>query len=174
MKKVFFCFLVSISLLACNDQEELFDLTYEVDVVYTAGLPAFEVHFQDIFGLDTMIEEFLVANDRAQTEISSIVPKSAELVNVQSSEGLDFIRNISIRVFDGNQFNPNEQDNITEVFFRENVPQDRRSFIDLLPSLPEVQDRLFDEDFNLSIRTELRVPPPSTIEAKLRVTFVAR
>ena len=72
------------------------------------------------------------------------------------------------------RFNPTDQENITEVFFRDNVPQDRRSFIDLLPALPEVQDRLFEEDFNLSIRTELRVPPPTTIEARLRVTFVAR
>lgn len=174
MKKVLFCLLISFSFLACNDQEELFELTYEVDVFYTAGLTQFQAHFQDIFALDTNIEAILVANNRTQTEISSIVPKSAEIVNIQSSEGLDFIQNISIRVFDGSQFNPTDQENITEVFFRDNVPQDRRSFIDLLPALPEVQDRLFEEDFNLSIRTELRVPPPTTIEARLRVTFVAR
>ena len=84
---------------------------------------------------------------------------------------MDFIQEISIRTFEGNSFDPNEFTNITEIFFRENVPQDRRTFINLLPALPDVKDSLLEEEFNLQVRTQLRVPPPSTVEATLRITF---
>jgi len=107
-------------------------------------------------------------------EISSIVPKEAQLINRQSNDGLDFIQDITISVFEGDSFNPDEVTNLMEVFFRESVPQDQRSFIDLLPSLPDVKNNLFEEEFNMRVRTQLRVPPPSTIEARLRVTFLVQ
>ena len=159
---------------SCNTEEELFEIEYETDVVFSAGISQFEVHFQDIFGIQSMIDAFLVANNRTAEEIMSIVPKEARLINIQSSQSLDFIQDISIRLFDGDSFNPTEISNITEVFFRENIPQDQSTFINLLPSLPDVKDRLFEDDINIGVRSQLRVPPPSTIEARLRITFAVR
>jgi hypothetical protein len=159
---------------SCNTEEELFEIEYETDVVFSAGISQFEVHFQDIFGIQSMTEAFLVANNRTAEEVMSIVPKEARLINIQSSQSIDFLRDISIRLFDGNSFNPTEISNITEIFFRENIPQDQSTFINLLPALPDVKDRLFEDEINISVRSQLRVPPPSTIEARLRITFAVR
>lgn len=168
-------FLILIFAIAffssCNDNEELFEMTYETDVAFSAGISQFEIHFQDMFGIETMSESLLAANNITREEISSIVAKEAQLINIQSNVSLDFIQEISIRTFEGSPFTPDDISNITEVFFRENVPQDQRTFINLLPALPDVKDNLFEEEFNLGVRTQLRVPPPSTVEAKLRVTF---
>ena len=174
MNKILFLLLSLLVLVSCNNEEELFEMTYETDVVFSAGISQFEIHFQDMFGINTMSEALLVANNRTTEEVMSIVPKEAQLINIQSSQSLDFIQDISIRIFDGDAFNPTDISNITEVFFRENVPQDQRTFINLLPSLPDVKDRLFEERFNISVRSQLRVPPPSTIEARLRVTFAVQ
>ena len=174
MNKILFLLLSLLVFASCNNEEELFEMTYETDVVFSAGISQFEIHFQDMFGINTMSEALLVANNRTTEEVMSIVPKEAQLINIQSSQSLDFIQDISIRIFDGDAFNPTDISNITEVFFRENVPQDQRTFINLLPSLPDVKDRLFEERFNISVRSQLRVPPPSTIEARLRVTFAVQ
>lgn len=174
MNKVLFLLISLLVFTSCKQEEELFEITYETEVVFSAGISQFEAHFQDMFGINTMSEALLVANNRTEEEIMAIVPKQAELINIQSSESLDFIRNISIRIFDGNAFDPTNVTNITEVFFRENIPQDRRSFINLLPSLADVKDRLFEDRFNISVRSELRVPPPNTIEARLRITFAVQ
>ena len=174
MNKILFLFLSFLAFASCNEEEELFEMTYETDVVFSAGISQFEIHFQDMFGLNTMSEAFLVANNRTAEEIMAIVPKEAELVNIQTNQALDFIQDISIRMFDGDSFNPTEISNITEIFFRESVPQDQRTFINLLPSLPDVKDRLLEEEFNIGVRTMLRVPPPSTVEARLRITFAVQ
>jgi len=174
MIRVFFLFASIALLWSCNDREELFEMEYTTDVAYSAGITQFQIHFQDMFGIDTMSDDLLAANNLTREEISSIVPKEARLVNIQSNDGLDFIQDITISVFEGDSFNPDEVSNLTEVFFRESVPQDQRSFIDLLPSLPDVKNNLFEEDFNMRVRTQLRVPPPSTIEARLTVTFLVQ
>ena len=174
MNKLLFLLVSLLIFASCNEQEELFELTYEVDVVYNSTQNQFEAHFQDIFGIQTMIESFRVANNITEDQIKSIVPKEAQLVNILTDQGLDFIQFISIRVFDGSAFDPSDVTNVSEIFFRDNVPQDQRTFINLLPALPDVQDRLMEDQFNISIRSELRFPPPGTIEARLRITFVAQ
>jgi len=161
--------------VGCKENEEqLFELAYEVDVIFEAGLTQFEVHFQDSYAIDTRIDELLTASGRSREDISSIVAMSGDIVNIQTSASMDFIQDISIRLFDGSQFDPDEILNIQEVFFRDNIPQDRRTFIDLLPALPDVKEKLLEDRYNVSVRVQLRVPPPSTIEAKLRLKFIAQ
>jgi len=70
--------------------------------------------------------------------------------------------------------NPDFKENETEIFFRENIPIERSTFIQLLPSLPDVKDQLLEDRFNVSLRTELRAPPPNTIEARLILRFTAQ
>lgn len=159
---------------SCNDNEQLFSMTYEFDIVLVAGLSQFEVHFIDSYGIPSRRDEFLAANGRTISDIASIVPKSAELVNRQSGVPLDFIRDITLLIFDGDQFNPNQTDNLTEIFFRESVPQDQRSFINLLPSVPDVKDRLLEDNFNVRFRWQPRFPPPNTVEARLKLVFAAQ
>ena len=172
MKFLSYLFLAALFLTSCNNNEdEIFELSYETDVIYEAGLSQFEAHFIDNFDIDTRIDALLAARGRTREDIEKILPKSAEIVNTRNDVSLDFIRNLVLRVFEGSPFDPNQKENETEIFFRDNVPQDRASFINLIPSLPDVKDQLLEEHFNFTIRTELRAPPPNTIEARLRLRF---
>jgi len=168
--------LISILLLgSCKDTpDELFEITAEIDVIFEAGINQFSTHFIDSYGIDSRINEILAANGRTLDEVTNIIPKSAEINNLQTNVSLDFIQNITLSVFDGDLTNPDLVENLTEIFFRDNVPQDRSTFIDLLPSLPDVKDQISKEKFNLRLRTQLRVPPPNTIEARLTVKFFAQ
>jgi hypothetical protein len=172
MKYLTFLLLAILSLTSCGDNEnEIFEISYDANIFYEAGLSQFEVHFIDNFDIPTLINARLTASGRTREDINKILPKSAELVNIRNDIGLDFIRNLELDVFEGSVLAPNIKENQTEIFFRQDVPQDRSSFIDLIPSLPDVKDYLLEETFNFTIRTELRAPPPNTIEARLRLTF---
>jgi len=54
MIRVFILFASFALLWSCDDREELFEMTYETDVAYSAGISQFQIHFQDMFGIDTM------------------------------------------------------------------------------------------------------------------------
>jgi len=175
MKSLYLLIFSILLLSSCKkNEEQLFEMAYEFDVIFEAGLTQFQVHFIDTYALDTRLNELLAASGRSRSEISSIVPKSAEMINLQTSVALDFIQDISFRVFDGSQFTPEEMLNIQEVFFRDNLPQDQRTFIDLLPALPDVKDYLLEDKFNIGIRVQLRAPPPSTVDARVRIKFAAQ
>lgn len=164
--------LAALFLTSCgNDENEIFELSYEVDVVYEAGISQFLVAKIDTWDIPTRIDGLLTASGRTREDVEKIVPKSAEIVNLRNDVGLDFIRNITLDIFEGSLFEPNTKENETEIFFRENIPQDRSSLINLIPSLPDVKAHMLEETFNFTISSELRAPPPNTIEAKLRLKF---
>ncbi len=162
-------------LMSCNNNEdEIFEMTYDIVIPFEAGLSQFEAHFIDNFGINSRIDEFLAANNRTREDLTTILPKSAELSNINTDVSLDFIDNIVLTIFDGSELAPDIKENEKEIFFRVNVPQDRSLFIDLLPSLPDVKDHLFEDRFNFTVRVELRAPPPNTVEARLRLRFSAQ
>jgi len=169
-------FLFALFLLtSCgNNEDEIFEMSYDIIIPFEAGLTQFEAHFVDNFGINTRIDEFLAASGRSREDLTSILPKSAELANINTNVSLDFIDNIVLTIFDGTELMPDIKENEKEIFFRNNVPQDRSIFIDLLPSLPDVKDQLVEDRFNFTVRTVLRVPPPNTVEARLRLRFSAQ
>jgi len=172
MKYLSYLFLAALSLISCADNEdELFELVYEVDIIYEAGLSQFEAHFIDTYDIQTRISGLLAASGMTRDEVTRVLPKSAELINTRSDVSLDFIQNITLRVFEGALFIPDEKQNELEIFFRDPVPQDRATLINLIPSLPDVKEHLLEDTFNFTTRSELRAPPPNTIEARLRLRF---
>ncbi len=173
MKYIGFIILTFMALCSCkNEPDELFEISYDIDsTVFEAGLNQFQVHYLDSYEVNTRIDEYLAANGRTRDDISSIVPKSAEITNLLTNTSLDFLQRINLHVFDGSQFTPDVTENVTEIFFRDNVPQDRRTFIDLLPALPNVKDQMLKDKFNISLRVQLRVPPPNTVEARMKIRF---
>ena len=78
-------FILALTFLtSCNDNEELFEMSYETDVFFTPNLSQGAFHFQDMFGISTMSETLLAANNLTREDVRSIVPKEAQLINIQS------------------------------------------------------------------------------------------
>ena len=171
MKYLSLLLFAALCLTSCNDfEDEIFELDYTVDIAYEAGISQFQIHSIDTYDIQTMIQERLAATGRTAEEVQKILPKSAQLTNTRTGVSLDFIRNLTLEVFEGSVFTDIKENEI-EIFFRDNVPQDRSTQIDIIPSLPDVKEHLLQEKFNFTISTEFRVPPPNTVEARLRLRF---
>ncbi len=169
MKRYILLFFLTIQLLGCKKEPaSLFDLPYELTFEIPAGLNTFETHYFDITGIRTNAEDLLSANNAEESDLLAVQAKTARLLSTFVDLDLDFIQEISVRVFedDPNAFH--------EVFFRDNVPFDSGDFIDLIPALPDVKEFLLDESYNLSIRMEFRQPPPTFVTVRLDFDFFAR
>jgi len=91
MKHLVFLFSFLILLTSCgNNEDEIFEMRFELDVVYEAGISQLEAHFIDSYDIETMIEAQLAASQRTREEIQAILPKSAEIVNRLTDQNLDF------------------------------------------------------------------------------------
>jgi len=169
MRRYILLFFLTIHLLGCNkDPDSLFDMPYELNFEVAAGLNTFEAHYFDISGIRTNAEDLLNANNVQDTDITAVQPKTARLLSTFADVDLDFIREISIRVFE------DDPDAFHEIFFRDNVPLNSEDFIDLIPALPDVKEFLLDDGYNISIRMEFRLPPPTFVTMRLDYDFFAQ
>ena len=64
-----------------------------------------------------------------------------------------------------------DNQNETEIFFRENIPLDTRDFVDLIPTLPNVKDLMLEDFYSISIRMEFWEPTPTFVDVKLEFDF---
>ena len=166
MRVLLVFFLLVFSFSSCTDEAEtLFEMDYRVDYNIAAGLNTFETHFFELFNIPTNATNLLQANNLTDGEIEAILPKSARLSSVFLSDDLDFIREISVRLING------DNQNQTEIFFRENIPLDTRDFVDLIPTLPNVKQLMLEDFHNLSIRMEFWEPTPTFVDVKLEFDF---
>ena len=166
MRVLLVFFLLVFSFSSCTDEAEtLFEMDYRVDYNIAAGLNTFETHFFELFNIPTNATNLLQANNLTDGAIEAILPKSARLSSVFLSDDLDFIREISVRLING------DNQNQTEIFFRENIPLDTRDFVDLIPTLPNVKQLMLEDFHNLSIRMEFWEPTPTFLDVKLEFDF---
>lgn len=168
MRYIFFCsFLILFS--TCRDEPEtLFEMDYRVDYNIAAGLNTFETHFFELSNIPTNATALLQNSNLTDGEIETIIPKSASLQSIFASDDLDFVREVSVRLFN------NDDPTGTEIFFRENVPGSTRDLIDLVPTLPDVKRYMLEDFYNVSIRMEFWEPTPTFIDVKLEFDFTVQ
>ena len=166
MRVLFVLLVLALSITSCTEEAEtLFEMDYRLDYNIAAGLNTFETHFFELSNIPTNATNLLQANNLTDGEIEAILPKSARLSTVFLTEDLDFIREVSVRLI--NTDNQNE----TEIFFRENIPLDTRDFVDLIPTLPNVKDLMLEDFYSISIRMEFWEPTPTFVDVKLEFDF---
>lgn len=168
LKYPIYIFILLLSLSCKNQEETLFEMPYRVDYEIAAGLNTFETHYINFTNVRTNAADLLAASGYTAEEISTISAKSARITSFIPTDELEFLREVSVRIYENDPFQGRE------IFYRDNIPNSTRDFVDLIPALPNVVDDMLEENINLSIRMEFFTPPPRFIEVKLEFDFLVQ
>jgi len=168
MKKIIPLLLLPFLLLNCNkDDVELFRMDYRENFEIQGGLSAFFQWQFEVNNINTRKSTYLTTHSVGEAEITSINPQSARLTSVS---GIDFrfIKCISIRIYE------DDPTQYREIFYRDNIPFNIGSTLDLLPTLINAKIELLEEEFNILVNMEYRDQTPQTIEVVMDLEFAAR
>ncbi len=156
---------------ACSDDDEitLFEIPYQVSFNINAGLDPFQVQYFQIDNLDNRLQDLLSSRGLSMSDVSKIAPGNAQMRAEFSNASYSFIREISVRLYQGDPQNPS---NWKELFYRDdpNLFQED-SILDLFPSLVDALPLMQEETINLSIVIQLRDITPQTMEHQLNFSL---
>ncbi len=162
--------LVGLPLLfsACKGDGLGFTMTYQQDFEIQAGLGVFDTHVFLIRDIPTNMAAFLSTNDANENDITAIIPREAELSINFANIDFAFVREVVVEIYS------DDDQRGREIFYREDVPLNTGIRIALIPSLPDIQEFLMDDNFNLRVELKLREFSPSFIETRFDFQFFAK
>ncbi len=153
---------------ACRGEGLGFTMTYQQDFEIPAGLGVFDTHVFQITGIPTNMDAFLLTNDANENDITAIIPREAELSINFANVDFAFVREVVVEIYN------DENERGREIFFREDIPLNTGVRIQLAPSLPDIQEFLIEDNFNIRVELKLRDFSPSFIETRFDFQFFAR
>jgi len=153
---------------ACRGEGLGFTMTYQQDFEIPAGLGVFDTHVFQITDIPTNMDAFLITNDANENDITAIIPREAELSINFANVDFAFVREVVVEIYN------DENVRGREIFFREDIPLNTGGRIQLAPSLPDIQEFLMEDNFNIRIELKLRDFSPSFIETRFNFQFFAR
>lgn len=163
-------FLLTLPMIfsTCKGDGLGFTMTYQRDFEIPAGLGVFDTHVFELNGIPTNMEAMLSTNGANRSDITEIIPREAALSINFADVDLIFVREIIVEIF--------SRDNIQgkEVFYREEIPQNTGIRVDLIPSLPNIQEFLENDEFSVRVEMRLRDISPQFIDARFDFQFFAR
>jgi hypothetical protein len=123
--------LVVLALAACkkDDVGPGFDMDYQGDFIIPPGIGVFEVHHFQLNNIPTRYEQLLDLNNLTDTDIKGIVTQSAAITGIFGDADLDFVDQVSLRVYD-----LSDPTDYLEMAYRQPVPLDLGNALDLIPS----------------------------------------
>ncbi len=172
MIKRLLLFLLPIILLSnCKkDDNFLFEIPYQAQFTIPAGLNIFGSHIFEIRMIPSRLDSLLAFNNVDPADIKSINGRSARISAVFSNIPYNFVREAYIEVFDAN-----DPDRVwKEGFYRQQVPLNNGSDLDLIASLADLQTFLLEDSFNIRVRLKLREISPEFIESRLDFSLIVR
>ena len=165
--RLFFLLSLPILFSTCGNDATGFLMQYQRDFEIRAGLGVFDIHVFELNGIPTNKEAFFTANGVLESDITQIIPQNAALsINFDNVE-FGFVRTVIVEIFTRDELRGRE------IFFREELPQNIGTQIDLIPSLPDVKDLLTQDEFNVRIELQLRDISPQFIETRFDFEFFA-
>lgn len=157
-------FAVALSGLSCNKSENPlpgFDMLYQQNFIIPVGISEFEVHHFQFDNLPTQYQQYLDQHKKTDADITSIITSKAAITGIFGDANLDFIDQVSIRVY--NESNPND---FIEIGYRYPVPLDPGNNLPIIPSLADSKRFLSQSRFSVDIVLWLR--KPTTEESEVR------
>lgn len=166
---LFFSFFV-LTGLSCSKGPELlpgFDMLYQQNFIIPVGISQFEVHHFQFENVNSRYQQYLDQHKKTDAEITSIVTGKAAITGIFGDANLDFIDQVSIRVYD--QSDPNDY---IEIAYRFPVPLDPGNNLPVIPSLADAKRFLKNSRFALDVVIWLR--KPTTQESEVRFDLEMR
>ena len=165
------CLLLAMAIISCgrSDREILVTVPYQADFEIPAGLnPALE-HVVTIPNLSNSFLGLLNQNGIDTARIVSVEAGRGDLIEISGIADLNFVLDVEVILF-----TDNNTDDGKEIYFRENLPLNTGSTINLFQSLSNVEDLVFRENLGVEIRfRRLRAPSPATLNIRFQFELSA-
>ena len=165
--------LVLLLALSCGKDsgDELFELKFPpppIEFEILPGLNTLDTHIYTQSPINSQYEARLEASGHTDDEVDLIQAKDAYLSSMFEDEDLDFIRSVSVYIFD-----PFDPSNKIEFFYLEPIPFKEKTSLRLFPGITDVSDWIKSGIFGVEIRLEFREVSPALIEMKLEFDLAA-
>jgi hypothetical protein len=159
--------------LSCLKERELgpgFDMDYVEEFTIPAGIGNFQVHHFYIRDIASRYQAILDQQGKTDADITSILTAEASLNGVFSDADYALINQVSLRVFE-----EGKPDNWVEIAYREPVPTDPGSRLDLIPTLANSKSFFSKTRYSLDVVIYLRgttqVETQTRLNLKMRATL---
>lgn len=131
-----------------------------------SGANTIETHYFESGILNSNWSNFL--GDLQPSEIEKIIPSFARIYNNDGVE-LDFISQVIVQIY------PDEDTSVTpwEMAFREDIPFNTGTELEIIPGLADFKDELSDGQFIYRIGLRYRQFPPTNVNVIFDFGFLA-
>lgn len=167
MIKQFFQIAIISLLIGCNSQDAVLEVDTFKEFNVTAGLSTLESHYFVQNNIPILYKTQLGNTGIPIENVSSFIPSRATLL---PDNGLNFdmgfIRSVNVFLID-----PTDPLKRHEIFYLDVVDPGEKSEIRLFNNITDFKDILQDDRATLETRLEFYIPPPSTFEFRLNMTF---
>ena len=157
--------LLSVTSFSCTNLEDaLFEMRVDADFTIPPGLNSFDTHHFIIRDVPTRFRNFVSNPD--DVNIGTVRPSQATLSALFVGIDWAIIREISVHVV--SDTNPNLS---KEVFFNDRINSSQVKDLELLSSLSEVKDILFQDFLTLEVRLNFRRVTSAEVEGRITMNF---
>lgn len=175
MKKNIIVLFASILMLissGCRNKFEGFDMLYRKDFAKAipAGASTFLSHYFIIEDIKPDFATFAKNNGKSITDVKKIIPKLMRINARFGDANFGFISRVFVTIYPHKE--PSKK---VEVFYRENIPVNTGTILDLNAGVADMKSLLTDDKntFDMEIRLDFRSTPPLTIETFADFSFLA-
>ena len=152
--------------ISCNKNDKfLLEMPYKQKFSVNAGLDSQKTWFFNIKDIRSSRKELFSVNGIEESEITKINPGKAKLINVFGGDDYGNIEKISVQIF------TDDRDKAKEIFYRDDVPPNTGSDLDLIATLVDLNDYL-EDTFNVFVKIKFRSPPPVSFENRIEFSFI--
>lgn len=164
MKK-YFLLLISILLFTqCKKDKSDFELTYNANFEISAGLPPFPFQNVDITIPNFNVEQRLAAEGFTADDITTATTRALQFDIINSTADFSFLQEAIMEI---------RADGLPqiEIGYLDFVPNNQGASLDLIPSLPDVQEYLTQNSFTVIFKMAPRFSPAQFSDVRLYLSF---
>jgi len=153
-------------LMGCSKSDDLtgIQMPYRYQFDVPAGLNPLNTHFFQRSGMLTNANNLLGASDN----VDRIIPFQARLTSLDNVD-FAFVREIEIRVV--HRDNPGLE---IPVFYREEIPRNIGTSVDLIPTQADVTDILGADAYDIIVEFRLWSTSGQTFQSDVQLSFLAQ
>ncbi len=163
---------IVLILSGCRNKFDGFDMIYRKDFAKAipAGASTFLSHYFIIEDIKPDFATFAKNNGKSITDVKKIIPKLMRINARFGDANFGFISRVFVVIYPHKE--PSKK---VEVFYRENIPVNTGTILDLNAGVADMKTLLSDDNntYDMEVRLDFRSTPPLTIETFVDFSFLA-
>jgi hypothetical protein len=171
--KYLFLFLLSVIALSnwhCSNKLEGFDMVYRRKFPrdIPSSVSTLLSHNFIIDNIPSNATDFYAGHSVTDADVIKIIPKTARISAIFNDADFIFVNRVYVYVYP-----VGEPDKKTEVFYREDIPLNTGSAINLTGGIADVKKIVAASEFTMEVRLDVRGQPSRNIETAIDFSFYA-